>query len=313
MPPQQQGIYIIKADGNRELFNRDKLMHSLRKIGTDHATAELIVSKIEAGLSEGNTTKEIYRQAFNLLKKHQRPVALRYSLKRAIADLGPSGFPFEKFIAEIFKAQGYQTVTDQIVLGSCVPHEMDVVAFNDKELIMAEAKFHTDYGVNSDLKVALYIKARFDDLQNAVYKYGGKERKLTKGLLITNTNFSTTAIQYGECVHLNMIGWNYPKNNNLHNILEKLQLVPVTVLTTLNQAEKKMFLANDIVLSKQLGDFGLLKSYGFDDLKAQAVVKEVYDLCKECVGQEELESIQKLAESKSLAELEKNKKNEPIL
>ncbi len=300
MPPK--GIYIIKSDGTRELFDREKLLRSLRKIGTDHATAETIVSKIEGDLKEeGHTTKEIYRQAFSLLKKRQHPVALRYSLKRAIAELGPSGFPFEDYVAEIFKAQGYQAVTDQIAMGTCVPHEIDVVAYNDNELIMTEAKFHTDFGTHSDLKVALYIKARFEDLQNSLFKFGGKERKLTRGMLITNTNFSSTAIQYGECANLNMIGWNYPHDNNLHNLIESLNLVPVTVLTTLTQTEKKMFLANDIVLSKQLGDFGLLKSYGFDDLKAQMVVKEVYDLCQECVGPEELAAIQKMAESKNTA------------
>jgi len=293
------GIYIIKADGTRELFDREKLLRSLHKIGTDKITTEEIVSTIEANLSEGDTTKEIYKQAFSLLKKHERPVALKYSLKRAIADLGPSGFPFERFVAEMYKAMGYKVLTDQIAIGKCVPHEVDVVAYNDTELIMMEAKFHTDFGTTSDLKVVLYVKARFDDLNNGIYKYGGKERKLTKGILITNTKFSTTAIQYGECAQLNMIGWNYPQENNLHHMITNLNLVPITVLTTLSQTEKRMFLANDIVLSKQLGDFGLLKSYGFNDVKARTVIKEVYDLCKECVGPEELAEIQKLAEKNS--------------
>ena len=275
---QKQGIYIIKSDGTRELFDREKLLKSLRKIGTQKETADLIVGKIESDLTDGHTTKEIYSKAFTLLKKHQRPVALRYSLKRAIAELGPSGFPFEDYVAEIFKAKGYQAITDQIVMGTCVPHEVDVVAYKDDELIMVEAKFHTDFGTRSDLKVALYVKARFDDLQNGIFKYGGKERKITKGILITNTKFSSTAIQYGKCAHLNMIGWNYPYNNNLHHIIEGLNLVPITVLTTLSQTEKKMFLANDIVLSKQLGDINLLKSYGFDDTKAKAVLTEVEDL-----------------------------------
>jgi len=293
------GKYIIKSDGTRELFDREKLLRSLRKIGTDSVTANLILDKVESNLTDNETTKEIYRQAFSLLKKHQRPVALRYSLKHAISELGPSGFPFEKFIAQIFKAQGYQTITGQIVMGSCVPHEVDVVAYTDKELIMVEAKFHSEFGTKSDLKIALYIKARFDDLYKGIFKYGGRERQLTRGILITNTKFSSTAIQYGECAGLNMIGWNYPRENNLLQLIESLNLVPVTVLTTLTQSEKKMFLANDIVLSKQLGDFGLLKSYGLDDNKAQMVVKEVYDLCKECVGPEELAKIQELAKDPS--------------
>jgi hypothetical protein len=274
----EKNIYIIKSDGTRELFDPAKLEKSLRKIGTEKATADMIVAEVQSNLQEGHTTREIYHQAFTLLKKHQRPVAVRYSLKRAIADLGPSGFPFERFVAQVFKSQGYETLTDQIVMGTCVPHEMDVVAWKENELIMIEAKFHTDFASRSDLKVALYIKARFEDLQNSVFKYGGRERKLTKGMLITNTNFSTTAIQYGECAHLNMVGWNYPRNNNLHHMIEGLGLVPVTALTTLTQTEKKMFLANEMVLSKQLKNFDLLKSYGLADTRAKAIVKEIEDL-----------------------------------
>jgi hypothetical protein len=276
---EKTGIYIIKSDGVRELFDPIKLEKSLRKIGTDEKTADLIVTEVEANLKEGHTTHEIYRQAFSLLRKHQRPVAVRYSLKRAIAELGPSGFPFERFVAQIFKAEGYDTMTDQIVMGTCVPHEMDVVAWKNNELIMIEAKFHTDSSASSDLKVALYIKARFDDLAGSIFRYGGQERKMTKGVLITNTKFSTTAIQYGECAHLNMVGWNYPKDKNLHHMIEGLNLVPITALTSLTQVEKKMFLANEIVLSRQL-NLELIKSYGLDDTKARNVIKEIEDLSK---------------------------------
>ena len=240
MPPKKE-VYIIKSDGTKEIFNPEKLLSSLKKNGTTSELADSIVSKIISDLAEGNTTKEIYRQAFNLLKKNQRPAALRYSLKRAIAELGPSGFPFERFVGEIFKAQNFKVKIGEVVMGACVPHEVDVVAYNETELIMVEAKFHADFGIRSDLKVALYIKSRFDYLKNNTFKYDGQTRKLTKGMLITNTNFSTTAIQYGECAHLNMIGWNYPQNNNLHKMIESYNLMPVTILTTLNQAEKKMF------------------------------------------------------------------------
>lgn len=279
---EKSAIYIIKSDGVRELFDPTKLERSLRKIGTEKEVVDMIVAEVSANLKEGNTTREIYQQAFSLLKKHQRPIAVRYSLKRAIAELGPSGFPFEKFIAQIYKAQDYEVLTGQIAMGNCVPHEIDVVAWKPSELIMIEAKFHTDFAARSDLKVALYIKARFDDLQNSVFKYGNKEMRMTKGILITNTNFSSTAIQYGECAHLNMIGWNYPRGRNLHHMIESLDLVPVTALTTLTQTEKKMFLANDFVLSKQIANLDLLKSYGLNDTKAKSIIKEVEDLCQIC-------------------------------
>jgi len=286
-------IFIIKADGTKELFNPDKLQRSLRKIGTPQDTVDIILAEIQSTLKDGSTTKEIYTKAFTLLKKHKKSVSLRYSLKKAVADLGPSGFPFEDYVSEIFKAQGYETLTDQIVMGKCVPHEMDVVAWNDKELIMIEAKFHTDFGTTSDLKVALYIKARFEDLQNTVFRFGGVERKMTKGMLITNTKFSSTAIQYGECNNLNMLGWNYPIDHNLHDLIEKMDLTPLTVLTTITQNEKKMFLANKVVMAKQLGDFGILKKFGIPDENAKNIIREVYEICKVCYTGTELEQIQK--------------------
>jgi transcriptional regulator NrdR family protein len=64
MPPK--GIYIIKSDGVRELFDREKLLRSLRKIGTDKTTADMIVAKVEGDITEGNTTREIYKKAFTL-------------------------------------------------------------------------------------------------------------------------------------------------------------------------------------------------------------------------------------------------------
>ncbi len=274
-------IYIIKADGVRELFNPTKLEHSLRKIGTTKEIADQIIAEIQANLVDGNTTKEIYRQAFSLLRRKQKPVAVRYSLKRAIAELGPTGFPFEQFVAEIFKSQGYETLTGQIVMGVCVPHEVDVVAWKGDELIMVEAKFHADYSMRSDLKVALYVKARFEDLMKNTYKYGGVERKLTKGMLITNTKFSTTAIQYGECAGLNMIGWNYPQGKNLHHMIEGNNLVPITALFSLTQTEKKMLIANNLVLSKQL-NAEALKSYGLPENKIAQVLQEVEDIKKIC-------------------------------
>ena len=197
--------------------------------------------------------------------------------------LGPTGFPFEKFIAEIFKAENYETITDQIVEGKCVPHEVDVVAWKEKELIMVEAKFHTDYNLKSDLKVVLYVKARYDDIFGKEYTYGGEKRKLTEGWIVTNTKFSTTAIQYGQCQPaLKFIGWNYPYNNNLHHMIERYELVPLTALTSITTAEKNQFLSSGIILSKNLLDTNLLKQYHFNDKKIKTIQEEVSGICEHC-------------------------------
>ena len=61
------------------------------------------------------STGEIYTHAFSSLRRHEKPVALKYSIRKAVTELGPSGFPFEKFISELFKARvqiGSQSIGD---------------------------------------------------------------------------------------------------------------------------------------------------------------------------------------------------------
>ena len=279
-------FYVLKENGEREIFDYKKLENSLKKIGTSDDLVEEVVSEVSKSAHDGITTHEIYKKAYSILHKKHRPVAIRYSLKKAVAMLGPTGFPFEKFVAEIFKAQGYETEVDRIVKGKCVEHEIDVVAWKGEELLMAEAKFHTDFNLKSDLKIVLYVKARYEDIFGNKYTFGGKERKLTEGWVITNTKFSTTAIQYDQCQPLlKLVGWNYPYNNNLHNMIERYELIPVTALTTINQAEKNMFLARGIVLSKSLLDEKLLKDLNFDDQKIKNIKIEVGELCEHCSKQ----------------------------
>lgn len=276
-------FYVTKADGQKEVFYYRKLENSLRKAGANEDTIKYVIDEISNIGKDGITTQEIYRRAFSILRKKQRPTALRYSLKKAVAMLGPTGFPFEKLVSEIFEAEGYKTIIDQIVNGKCVDHEIDVVAWKDHELIMSEAKFHTDYNLKSDLKVVLYVKARYDDIFGKEYNFGGEKRKLTEGWIITNTKFSSTAIQYGQCQpSIKFVGWNYPYNYNLHQMIEKHELIPVTALTTITTAEKKLFIDKKIVVAKKLIDTNLLKSFGFDDRKIKSIQKEVLELCEHC-------------------------------
>lgn len=219
-------IFVVKADGTRQPFEASKLNTSLLKAGASQETREKIVRHIAGEIKDGMSTTDIYHHAFELLHKIEQPVAVRYSLKRAVAELGPTGFPFEHFISDIFRKKGFETLTDQSVKGRCTEHEIDIVAWNAEKLIMAEAKFHHEFGMKSDVKVALYIKARFDDLYSQKFSYGGKERALDEGLLITNTNFTVKAIEYSACAGVRLIGWNYPDKGNLHDIIIESGVYP---------------------------------------------------------------------------------------
>lgn len=275
-------FYVTKADGLKEVFYYRKLEDSLRKNGADENVIKEILDSVGKFGHDGITTREIYRKAFSILKRKQRPAAIRYSLKRAIAMLGPTGFPFEKFIGEIFKTQGYEVLNGVMVKGRCSEHEIDVVAWKEDKLVFVEAKFHTDYNAKSDLKVALYVKARYDDLLGLTFNFGGKDRILNEGWIITNTKFSSAAVQYGECQRLNMVGWNYPYGNNLHNVIEKEELIPLTALSSITSSEKNRFITQGTVLSKGLLDEKLLKDFGFDEAKIQRVKKEILVICEHC-------------------------------
>lgn len=272
-----ESISIIKADGTREPFDISKLTISLKRAGATEGAIEDTLSHVEHQLAEGMTTHEIYRKAFEFLDLAMKPIAVRYSLKRAIMELGPSGFPFEDFVAAIFREKGYETLTGQMVKGFCVEHEIDVVAWNEEKLIMVEAKFHNELGIKSDLKVALYVKARFDDLMKMKFNYGGKERNLDEGWLITNTKFTSTAIEYGSCQGgLHMIGWNYPPHGNLHDMILESRLHPLTCLVSLTGREKKLLLDKGIVLCKTIhANQELLRMIGLTEEKLKEVVKEI--------------------------------------
>jgi len=272
-------INIEKANGKHEAFDEEKLRSSLLRSGATSEEVEEVFGHIVAELFDGMTTTEIYKHAFSLLHATTKPVARRYSLRRAVMDLGPTGFPFEDFVAEVLRSKGYQTLTRQIVLGGCVSHELDVVAWNEKKLIMCEAKFHNLLGIKSDIKIALYVKARFDDLKENVFNYGGKDRPLDEGWLITNTKFSSTAIHYGECKNLTMIGWNYPEKGNLQDMIEEGVLHPVTCLISLSTSEKSLLLKKGIVLCTSIkNNSAILKEILGENVNLENVLAEINEL-----------------------------------
>ncbi len=269
---------IIKSTGEKELFDVRKLEASLARAGASKSIVDLIAGHVKKEVRDGMSTGEIYAHAFSLLRRYEKPIALKYSVRRAVMELGPSGFPFEKFIAELFKARGFKAETNLTARGHCVEHEIDVIAWNDLKLIIAEAKFHNDIGLKSDLKVALYVKARFEDLKDTLFVVEGKKRKYDEAHLITNTKFTTPAIEYAKCRGLALIGWNYPNTGNLHNMIEDFNLHPITALTTLASFEKRELLSHGIVLCKQLSDRNILKSTGIKDVKIDEVLQEIKEL-----------------------------------
>ncbi len=275
MNQEHQQKTIIKADGTPEMYDRQKLMGSLTRAGADGDTAQAISLEIEKGLYSGMTTSELYHRAFRLMREGRHAAAARYSLKRAILEFGPSGFPFEQYLAKVFDALGRETKVGQIIQGACVEHEVDVVIVGDGYTRFVEAKFHNTLGFKTDLKVALYVKARMDDLRQ-----NSAEPDKVRGTLVTNTKFTDKAIQYAECAGVDLLGWDYPDRDNLHDLIERAKVYPITALTTLSRREKGALLNNRIVLCNGIIDRGdALARAGIRGKRADAVFAEAAGLC----------------------------------
>lgn len=273
-------IEIIKGNGQRELFKVEKLEDSLRRSGAGEPEVEQVVAKILAELEPGMKTAEIYTQAFELLKVIGKRAARSYSLRQAVLDLGPTGYPFEDLVAELLKTQGYIAQTRVHLQGKCLEHEVDVYAYREdgSESFIVEAKFHNEHGLRSDLQVALAAKARFDDI--AAGENRDFEGPLPHGAwLITNTKFTSSSLQYGSCAGLNMVGWNHPRDHSLHNMIEDSGLHPITSVTALEKEEMSLLLKEGWVLCRQVADREEdLKKLGFSDNKIEAVMAEIYEI-----------------------------------
>ena len=274
-------ISITKASGESEPFSSVKLERSLERAGASEAEIERILEEIGSKLYEGISTKKIYRNAFNLLKESSRPLAAKYHLKHAIMELGPSGYPFEKYIGEILRYQGYNITIGEIVQGKCVNHEVDVIAQLDHQHFMIECKYHNRPGTFSDVKIPLYIQARFKDVEAQWLKLPGHGTKFHQGWVVTNTRFSSDAIQYGNCAGLKLLGWDYPVKGSLKNLIDALGLYPITCLTSLTKLEKQHLLDQKIVLCKEISDNeGYLVKAGVNPSRIKGVLEESNQLCK---------------------------------
>jgi hypothetical protein len=270
---------IVKHSGNIVDYNPLKLKQSLLKSGASNLEVDAILHTIENQIYEGISTKEIYKMAFSLLKKECHSHAARYNLKEAIRLLGPTGFFFEKYIARLFAAEDYQTLTNFILQGRCVSHEIDVIVKKDNAIAMVECKFHLGKDANSDVKVPMYILSRFNDLRDKRQTIYTRNDIVSKCWIVTNNRFTTDAIAFAKCSKLNLLSWNYPENNNLKTKNDTHHLYPVTCLTTLSLAEKDKLLVLDVILVREIiNNSECLEKIGLSSNRIKNVLKEASEL-----------------------------------
>jgi len=245
---KEKECYVIKANNERELFDQNKIKASLIKAKIPLEYVDRILTEIEEELYDNIPTREIYTLILQRLGKIYPSGEIRFRLKKAIMELGPTGYPFEIFVGHLLNEFGYETQIGVEIAGECVTHEVDVLAKKDNRVYFVECKYHNQQGVHSDVKTTLYVYARGKDL---MAKSGNDKTYGT--WIFTNTRFSADAISYAECKQMRLTGWGYPnKKDCLQAMIEEKNLYPITALYFLTTEQKKLLLQQNVVLIKEL-------------------------------------------------------------
>lgn len=269
--------FVIKANGQKEPFFESKIQNSINKAGVPQEMQLRLIKQVKRKLKSGTTTKDINRWLLRDLKSTPYPEG-RFNLKRALMELGPTGYPFEKFVSVLLQNQGYSVQTDLILSGRCVNHEVDIIAEKAQKRIFIECKFHNAPGIKSDIKVALYSYARYDDLVCAAKA----DRSRPNGAwLITNTKCTMEAIHYANCMGMQIVSWGYPNQGNLQQLIETDKLYPITCIQSLGSAQKAKLLLNDIVTVKDLlRNTKFIDLLQLTDIKVSIIQKEAEQIYK---------------------------------
>ncbi|MDD2560115.1 MAG: restriction endonuclease [Bacteroidales bacterium] len=275
-----QPVLVQKASGEAQPFDSKKLELSLQNAGAKRATIQIILDDIQAWVYNGVSTKKIYSRAFKMLKREKTISALRYKLKQAIMEMGPTGYPFEQFIGQIYQRQGYKTQVGVVVEGYSVTHEMDVIATKDGVQQLLECKYSQDQGRHVSVQVPLYVRSRVDDIVRKRKEHPLYKDLQFEGGVVTNTRFSTDSIQYGRAAGLHLLAWDYPAGEGLKDLIEKYKVYPLTVLTTLTKKEKNLLMERSVVSCRQLKQQPeWLQDLGLNPKKSRAVQRELDEIC----------------------------------
>ncbi len=268
-------IRVRKNTGEEVLYDPEKLRESLRRSGSDESDIEKVSRLVESALYDGITTKKIYQIAYSKLRKLSHRSAGRFKLKKALFELGPSGYPFEFFVAKLLEQEGYQVKTGQIIQGRCVQHEVDVLAEKTDKLIMAECKFHQAESAKSDVKTSLYVRSRFNDIYDKLRSDGKLDGRVFEPMLVTNTRFTLDAQQFGKCSGLQLLSWDFPRGNSLKDWIDRSGFHPITVLKSLTKKETKIIMGKGVVLCREIVDkTELLNELEINQRRLNNILKE---------------------------------------
>jgi len=94
------------------------------------------------------------------------------------------------------------------------------------------------------------VKSRFDDI--FACDEVARSCPVNRGLLVTNTKFTSEAIAYAECAGVELLGWMYPAHDNLFTRMSHAKVYPITAVTGLSHAEKRLLVEHGVIAVDEL-------------------------------------------------------------
>lgn len=244
------GVFVTKANGTKQLFDREKVVKTCLRMGASRKTADDVAEKIEKRLYDGISTSKILQMTFRLLREYKPAIQHLLDLRRGLS-LMDSKPEFENFVQILLAHNGFEVTPNRLVTGKCVEHEVDAIARKDGITYFVEAKHHINYHALTGLDESRIARAILEDVTEG-FELGKSNLKVDRAMIVTNTRYTEHARRYGKCRGILQIGWSSPTNLSLQNMIEEKNLYPLSCLRGLKSETKTKLVNSGIVLMKQL-------------------------------------------------------------
>ena len=245
-------IFVTKADGSKQLFDREKVVQTCLRMGADLEVAQMVAREVERRLHEGIATKEILQIIFASMSKPKPAVKHIFDLKQGIS-LMESKPEYEVFVRVLLSHSGFQVQPNAILRGLCGEHEVDALATKEGLTYLVEAKHHLNYHALTGLDESRIARAIIEDVTEG-YRSGVTKIRIDGAMIITNTRYSEHAINYGRCRNILQVGWTSPEGFGMKDVVEKYKLYPLSCLKGVSTETRLRLVEAGIVLIRQLAE-----------------------------------------------------------
>jgi hypothetical protein len=243
-------VFVTKADGSRQFFDREKVVRTCLRMGASRQMAYEVAGKVERRLYDGIPTAKVLQLVFFFMRRQQPRVSYPYDLRKGMSLMSPKP-EFEEFIQLLLSNNGFEVDPNKILVGNCGEHEVDAVARKDGVTYFVEAKHHFNYHALTGLDESRIARAILEDVTEA-YESGKISQRFDRAMIITNTKYSEHAVNYGSCRNILQIGWNTPVDLSVQHMIETTNLYPLSCLKDLKRDARAQLASSGIVVMKQL-------------------------------------------------------------